>query len=318
DQEGGQLFGNEQPELVMPSTLSETLIPQSEEESLKQFSFEVVTVNRKGTIIKRESQQARYFTEYLGNGVNLEMVYIPAGSFVMGSPESEKGSDGNERPQHQVRVQAFFLGKYQVTQAQWRAVANLPIKTNWKLKPNPSYFKGNNRPVELVSWSDAKQFCRHLSEYTGTEYRLPSEAEWEYACRAGTTTPFHYGETITSKLANYNSNTYAEEAKGKYRGETTAVGSFPPNRFGLYDMHGNVWEYCEDNCHKNYFGAPTDGSIWSNYYSNDGHYELVRGGSWYDSSSSCRSASRSDYDLSCFPSISVGFRVVRVVGRTSP
>ncbi|NEQ85298.1 MAG: formylglycine-generating enzyme family protein, partial [Moorea sp. SIO2I5] len=152
---------------------------------LKQFSFEVVTVNRTGEIIKKENKQASYFTQDLGNGVDLEMVYIPAGRFLMGSPKSERGSYQRERPQHQVTIPPFFLGKYQVTQAQWRAVANNLPKVNRDLKPDPSHIKGDNRPVEQVSWDDAVEFCDRLSEYTGTEYRLPSEAEWEYACRAG-------------------------------------------------------------------------------------------------------------------------------------
>ena len=215
--------------------------PQPDKEGLKQFSFEVITVDRRGVRIKQESQQASYFTQDLGNGVDLEMVSIPAGSFLMGSSKSERGSDDRERPVHKVTIQPFFLGKYQVTQAQWRAVVkNLP-KVNRDLDPDPSKIKGENRPVEGVNWYDAVEFCDRLSEYTGTKYRLPSEAEWEYACRAGTTTPFHYGETITSRFANYNaSHTYAQEARGYSRGETTPVGSFPPNSFGLYDMHGNV------------------------------------------------------------------------------
>ncbi|NEQ10913.1 MAG: formylglycine-generating enzyme family protein, partial [Moorea sp. SIO4E2] len=279
---------------------------------LKQFSFEVVTVNRKGEIIKRENKQASYFTQDLGNGVDLEMVYIPAGRFLMGSPKSEKGSNDSERPQHQVTIQPFFLGKYPVTQAQWRAVAKLP-KVNRDLKPDPSHFKGDNRPVEQVSWDDAVEFCVRLSKHTGTEYRLPSEAEWEYACRAGTTTPFHYGETITSTLANYRaSNTYAEEAEGEYRVETTEVGYFPPNGFGLYDMHGNVWEWCADPTHDNYKGAPKDGSVW---FSNNNNDYQIRGGSWDFNPRGCRSASRDDYDAHVYI-ISIGFRVVRGVGRS--
>ncbi|NER88269.1 MAG: formylglycine-generating enzyme family protein [Moorea sp. SIO3A2] len=297
----GQLLGSKKPNLANAS-------------NFKQFSFEVVTVNRKGEIIKRESQQARYFNQDLGNGVDLEMVYIPAGSFLMGSPESEKESDDSERPQHQVSVQPFFLGKYQVTQGQWRAVANLP-KIKRDLDPDPSHFKGDNRPVEQVNWLDAVEFCERLSDYTGTEYRLPSEAEWEYACRAGTTTPFHYGETITSKLANYNaSHTYAEEARGSSQRKTTEVGRFPPNGFGLYDMHGNVWEWCADPCHDNYKGAPTDGSVWSNRF-NPLNYRIMRGGSWKTLPSECRSAFRSDYfNVRFFPFVKVGFRVARSVG----
>ncbi|AOW98270.1 hypothetical protein BJP34_01395 [Moorena producens PAL-8-15-08-1] len=282
---------------------------------LKQFSFEVVTVNRRGETINRENKQASYFTEDLGNGVDLAMVSIPEGSFSMGSPETEKDSFDKERPQHLVSIQPFFLGKYQVTQAQWRAVAKLP-KVKRDLDPDPSEFKGKNRPVEQVTWVDAVEFCRRLSEHTGTEYRLPSEAEWEYACRAGTTTPFHYGETITTKLANYNGNyTYAEEAEGEYREETTSVGRFPPNGFGLYDMHGNVWEWCGDPYHGNYFGAPTDGSIWS-INDNQDYYPVLRGGSWLGHPRFCRSAFRSDYDARVSFDDNVGFRVARAVARS--
>ncbi|NEP54422.1 MAG: formylglycine-generating enzyme family protein, partial [Moorea sp. SIO3C2] len=250
----------------------------------------------------------------LGNGVDLEMVYIPKGSFLMGSPETEKGSLDRERPQHQVSIQPFFLGKYSVTQAQWRAVAKLP-KVKRELDSEPSRLKGKNRPVEQVSWFDAVEFCDRLSEYTGKQYRLPSEAEWEYACRAGTTTPFHYGETITSKLANYNGEfTYAEEAEGEYREETTDVGIFPPNGFGLYDMHGNLWEWCADPRHDNYKGdPPTDGSVWTLPTSNHTKY-ILRGGSWTSSPIHCRSAQR-DYNFTRDAIKSnVGFRVARGVG----
>ncbi|NEO73659.1 SUMF1/EgtB/PvdO family nonheme iron enzyme [Moorena sp. SIO3H5] len=281
---------------------------------LKQFSFEVVTVNGRGVIINRESQQASYFTEDLGNKVDLEMVSIPAGSFLMGSSKSERGSSDRERPVHQVSIQPFLLGKYQVTQAQWRAVVeNLP-KVNRDLDPDPSQIKGENRPVEGVNWYDAVEFCDRLSEHMGTEYRLPSEAEWEYACRAGTTTPFHYGETITSRFANYNaSDTYAQEARGYYRGETTPVGSFPPNGFGLYDMHGNVLEWCGDPDHGNYKGAPTDGSIWTEFDNYTDSY-ILRGGSWISNPRYCRSASRDIYNARDHFSRYVGFRVARGVG----
>ncbi len=259
--------------------------------SLQGFEFDVVTVNAQGREVKREKGQAQYFTEDLGNGVTLEMVSVPGGTFLMGSPEGEKDSYDRERPQHQVKVEPFFMGKYPVTQAQWRAIADLP-KVKRDLDPDPSRFKGDNRPVERVNWDDAVEFCTRLSRETGREYRLPSEAEWEYACRAGTTTPFHFGETITGKLANYRaSETYAEEPKGEYREETTPVGQFPPNAFGLYDMHGQVWEWCVDTWHKNYDGAPTDGSAWTTGR-NDNRSPL-RGGSWFVNPQNCRSASRS-------------------------
>jgi formylglycine-generating enzyme required for sulfatase activity len=205
-------------------------------------------------------------------------------------------------------VQPFLLGKYPVTQAQWQAVAALP-QVYQELKPNPSRFKGANRPVERVSWHDAVEFCNRLSNHTQRPYRLPSEAEWEYACRAGTTTQFHFGETITTDLANYNGNhTYGDGVKGIRKGETTEVGSFKiANEFGLYDMHGNVWEWCQDDWHNNYEDAPTDGSAW---ISNKAKiHKLLRGGSWFNDSDYCRSASRNAYILDV-NYLHIGFRVV--------
>jgi formylglycine-generating enzyme required for sulfatase activity len=209
---------------------------------------------------------------------------------------------------HQVKVVSFCLGKYPVTQAQWQAVAALP-QVNRKLDSNPSRFKGTDLPVEQVSWYDTLEFCARLSQKTGREYRLPSEAEWEYACRAGTTTPFHFGETITPELANYNGNyTYGSGTKGKYRKQTTPVGSFKvANAFGLYDMHGNVWEWCSDHWHSNYEGAPTDGSAWLS--DNDNHSRLLRGGSWDVVPRVCRSAVRHDNGPG-FRYNDIGFRVV--------
>ncbi|MFM6269661.1 MAG: formylglycine-generating enzyme family protein, partial [Dolichospermum sp.] len=180
--------------------------------------------------------------------LELEMINIPGGTFIIGSSENEEGSMNSERPQHQVTISPFSMGKYPVTQAQWRTVAALE-KVNIDLAPYPSYFayfEGDNRPVEQVSWHDAIEFCARLSNYTKKLYRLPSEAEWEYACRAGTTTPFHFGDRITTDLANYDGNyTYGDGLKGVHRKGTTDVGFFPPNLFGLHDMHGNVWEWCQ-------------------------------------------------------------------------
>ena len=254
--------------------------------------------------------------EDLGNGIQLEIVMIPGGSFMMGSPETEEDSNDYERPQHQVTIKAFCLGKYQVTQAQWKAVAAFP-QVNKELKLDPSRFKGdgstsltNHRPVEQVSWEDAVEFCDRLSKHTKRQYRLPSEAEWEYACRAGTTTQFHFGQTITTDLANYNGNsTYGDGVKGVYRKETTEVGSFGvANNFGLYDMHGNVYEWCQDYWHSNYEGAPTDGSAWLSN-KEDSNRRLLRGGSWLYTPDYCRSACRNDLNLDYYDDL-IGFRVV--------
>ncbi|MEC4866788.1 MAG: formylglycine-generating enzyme family protein [Jaaginema sp. PMC 1078.18] len=295
---------------------------------LPTYSFEVITVNRKGEIIKKHPHQASYFRENLGDGVSLDMVYIPGGNFIMGAPVGERGSSNRERPEHQVTLQPFFMGKYAITQAQWRVVAALP-KLHRDLDLDPSKFKGANRPVERVNWRDAVEFCARLSVATGRQYVLPSEAQWEYACRAGTTTPFHFGETITAKIANYNGNkiydrTYANEPKGEYKGKTTPVGNFPPNSFGLYDMHGNIWEWCADPgpLHNNYEGAPQNGQVWDEDC-NDNRYEnyvqymqilnnrlscVIRGGSWTAIPKYCRSAFRLNYDLVGRHS-DMGFRV---------
>ncbi|OYD95152.1 hypothetical protein CDG77_10520 [Nostoc sp. 'Peltigera membranacea cyanobiont' 213] len=303
--------------------------------NLQPFEFELASIELKKSgffqhntelIINRHRQQAYGFAEDLGNGIVLEMIQIPGGSFTMGAPKTEKYSRDSERPQREVTVPTFFMSKYPITQAQWRAVASI-AKEKGQLKPEPSYFKGANRPVERISWHDAVEFCSRLSHHIGKSYRLPSEAEWEYACRAGTTTPFHFGETITSEFGNYNANdTYGAGVKGTYREETTEVGRFGvANAFGLYDMHGNVWEWCFDDWHNNYEGAPIDGSTWLDKYTrrekNDplwyGGSTVLRGGSWYNIPSYCRSASRyvSNRGLNNILTNIVGFRIVCAVGR---
>ncbi|MDM3855203.1 MAG: bifunctional serine/threonine-protein kinase/formylglycine-generating enzyme family protein [Aphanizomenon gracile PMC649.10] len=263
---------------------------------LQTFSFEVVTTDATGSITNRRNASAKYFTEDLGNGVLLEMVEIPGGKFIMGSPANEAQRDSDESPQHQVTVPSFCMGKYELTQAQYQAI----------MGDNPAYFKGNNRPVENVSWNDAVAFCEKLSQKTGKKYRLPSEAEWEYACRAGTTTPFYFGESVTPDLVNYDGNyTYASAPKGQYRQQTTDVGTFPCNAFGLYDMHGNVWEWCQDDWQENYINAPINGSALIS----QSNIKTLRGASWNLYPENCRSAVRTNnnrdnrYD-------SFGFRVV--------
>ncbi|MEG4588607.1 formylglycine-generating enzyme family protein [Microcoleus sp. MOSTC5] len=244
------------------------------------FDFDAITVNAKGKENSRCPYYAHFFAEDLGNGVVLEMVYIAGGTFMMGSPNSEQGRYDYENPHHLVTVPAFFAGKYPITQAQWEAV----------MGNNPSGFKGEKRCVENVSWDDAVEFCAKVSQKNGKKYRLLSEAEWEYACRAKTTTEFHFGENITPDLVNYHGYyPYANAPKGLSRKETTNVGRFPPNAFGLYDMHGNVWEWCSDRWHENYNGAPTDGSCWETGTS---EYRMLRGGSWDNYAVNCRSADR--------------------------
>ncbi|MEO0948957.1 MAG: formylglycine-generating enzyme family protein, partial [Cyanobacteria bacterium J06641_5] len=227
-----------------------------------------------------------------------------------------------------VTVREFYLAKYPVTQAQWQFVAGLP-QIGRELKPRPSNFDGGNRPVEQVSWYDAIEFCARLSRHTGQPYRLPSEAEWEYACRAGTTTPFHFGETITRKLVNCKRNLGMAFVGIFISGDGTMdVGGFPPNAFGLYDMHGNVDEWCADPSHDNYEGAPANDRVWDekpeqyedlannlNQLLEDSCPRIRRGGSWDSHPRFCRSAYRlrllpdNRYDI-------LGFRVARSAPRT--
>lgn len=256
---------------------------------LRVFEFEVVSVDGKGKETSRINSHNLYFAEDLGDGTFLEMVAIPGGTFLMGSPKCEipwhdedEENPYVERPQHRVAIAPFFMGKYPVTQAQYQTLMNT----------NPSYFKGANRPVEHMSWYDAVEFCNRLSEKTLRVYQLPSEAEWEYACRAGTTTPFHFGETITPDVAQYNSTyTYKQSIQPVYRPtQTTLVGNFPANVFGLHDMHGLVQEWCADPWHDNYVNAPTDGKPWD--VASNVFYRLRRGGGCGSYPDDCRSAFR--------------------------
>jgi len=259
----------------------------------KEFEFDVITVNAQGKETKRERRRAEFFKQDLGNNISLEMVSIPGGTFMMGAAQNEANASSDEYPQHPVNIAAFSMAKYPITQAQWEAVLALP-KIKIDLEPDPSYsdFKGANRPVDSVTWHEAQEFCQRLSKETGKTYRLPSEAEWEYACRAKTESPFHFGETITADLANYDAKyIYASAPTGTYRQQTTDVGSFKkPNAFGLYDMHGNVWEWCADPWHENYTGAPDDGSVWES--GGNTQYRVIRGGSWYYDPRYCRGADR--------------------------
>ncbi len=237
------------------------------------------------------------FIEELGNEIVLEIVLIPGGTFLMGSLETESGGMNNEKPQHSVTIKPFLVGKYPITQAQWKAVAAFP-KVNRDIELEPSHFKGADKPVEQVSWYDAVEFCDRLSQKTGREYRLPTEAEWEYACRARTSTPFHFGETITPDVANYDCNySYKSgpKAKGSYRKQTSPVKTFAfANAFGLFDMHGNVWEWCLDYWHESYHEAPTNGSAWLT--DSNSNSRVLRGGSWLNAPTECRSAYRYNWN----------------------
>jgi formylglycine-generating enzyme required for sulfatase activity len=260
-------------------------------------------------VVRRVRRTTQGFVEPLlevGDALPLQMVLVPGGTFLMGSPEDEPEREEGEGPQHKATVRSFFMGRYPITQAQWRAVAALP-QVKQELAPDPSKFKGDNRPVERVSWFDAEEFCLRLAQYTDRTYRLPTEAEWEYACRAGTTTPFYFGKTLTTELANYDGSSYAGGPEGKSPGETTPVNHFDiANAFGLSDMHGNVDEWCQDHWYENYVGAPTDGSAWIE--GGDSEVRVLRGGSWIDGPRSCRSAYRDNF-TPVNRNYDIGFRV---------
>lgn len=291
---------------VLAALSPQALEPGSPRLDLQTFAFEVIKVSRDGQEQARQTQQAQFFAEALEDGLAINMVAIPKGRFLMGAVAAEPSSLDSERPRHPVTVPSFFMSQQAVTQAQWRMVARLP-QVKRVLPLNPSHFKGDDLPVESVSWFDAVEFCDRLSQHTESTYRLPSEAEWEYACRAGTTTPFHFGETVTSQLANYGGTfTYALEPEGTYRQSTTSVESFSHNAFGLSAMHGNVWEWCADHWHDSYHGAPSRGLAWVKGGQSD--WRSLRGGAWSDTPDQARSANRSGYPAASLNRI-IGFRV---------
>ncbi|MEB3155839.1 MAG: formylglycine-generating enzyme family protein [Cyanobacteriota bacterium] len=282
-------------------------------------------------------RRAQGYREWLEpESVGLPMLWIPPGRFWMGSPDTEPDREASEGPQHLVQLQGFFLGQTPITQAQWRAVAQWSEREGerWglELDPDPSFFQleskkrrffmptskfvllegeetSDQRPVDSVNWQEAMEFCHRLSQRTGRVYTLPSEAQWEYACRAGTTTPFHFGSTLSTALANYDgTHRYADGVKGVDRRQTTPVGLFPANAWGLKDMHGNVWEWCLDHWHDTYEGAPEDGRAWLDEKDPEDAMRLLRGGSWFDGPQVCRSAHR----LRDLPDFAYGLRGFRV------
>ena len=295
--------------------------------------------------IIHQNRRVQRFVEDL-NGVPLDMILIPPGSFIMGAPATEEESRDNERPQHLVKMSLFFLGRYPITQAQWKAVAQMQ-RVRRELEDNPSRFKGDKRPVENVNWYDAIEFCARLSKHTGKQYRLPSESEWEYACRAVISVenkdltveewnekynqPFNFGETISTDLANYycfneEYGIYGRGERGESQKQTTDVDFFGvANDFGLSDMHGEVWEWCADPWHSNYEDAPEDGRVWDEKNKNENHYQnmnesidlllkdertrVLRGGSWGSFPSYCRSAYRNNVNPDNRNNNRYGFRV---------
>ena len=233
------------------------------------------------------------------------MAIIPAGWFFMGSPPAEPERGDDEGPQLPVRIaRPFAIGVYTVTFDDFERFARA---TKREIPEDAGWGRGN-RPVSSVAWDDARAYCAWLSDQTAAHYRLPSEAEWEYACRAGTTTPFHFGNRLSTDQANFNGNsTYAGSAKGQYRNQTMPVGSFPANAFGLHDMHGNVSEWCQDTYQQNYVGAPADGSAWETKGETS---RVLRGGAWSTIPVYCRAASRFNF-RSVFRFNDFGFRVCR-------
>ena len=262
-------------------------ISKKPEKLLPIQQLETVTVNAQGKEIARNQFSVFVREIVIAGSIKLSLVPIPKGEYMMGEGYGQK----------LVKVEEFWMSQYQITQEQWDAVANLE-KIGTELDGSPSNWKGKKLPVEKVTWSEAQEFCRRLSKKTGEQFRLPTKEEWEYACRAGTTTPFYFGETITFELANFDGRkTHANEPKGAYRERTTDVGIFPPNAFGLYDMHGNVNEWCNDN------------------FDGDKDRKVIRGGYCQAAPSSCRSAARSSY-ISYQSSYSIGFRIVIVPPKT--
>jgi formylglycine-generating enzyme required for sulfatase activity len=251
-----------------------------------------------------------------------DLVLLPTGRFQMGSPDHERkiamasGSQpawlARELPQHWVGIdKPIAMGRYPVTVGEWRAFVTA---TGWRPSGEtdwdaPGFTQTDRHPVVGVNWFDAIRYVRWLSEATGKSYRLPSEAEWEYACRAGTRTAFSFGDTITTDQANYDGNfTYNGSPRGAYRRGTTPVGMFAANPWGLFDMHGNVWEWVQDVVHDNYEGAPLDGSAWEE--GGDQARRILRGGSWLYNPRYLRAALRNGFSAALSNDI-VGFRVVR-------
>jgi formylglycine-generating enzyme required for sulfatase activity len=272
---------------------------------LVTMPFMTATVDARGNVTKQPGQPVNGFGEELSNGVRLEMVEVPAGSFEMGSPSAEAQRDDDEVVRRGVRINALYVGRYEVTQAQWKAVLDS--------LPNVG-FPGDDLPVERVSWIDAVEFCQKLSAKTGREYRLPTEAEWEYAARAGTQTPFAFGATITPEIVNYDGNyPYDSAAKGVYREKTWPVERRDgvANAWGLFDMHGNVREWCQD-----WYGPYDARQLDNPVGPSTGQYRVLRGGSWYRNGRYCRAADRNGIDPDARHFIN-GLRVV-VSARTHP
>jgi formylglycine-generating enzyme required for sulfatase activity/tRNA A-37 threonylcarbamoyl transferase component Bud32 len=291
-----------------PPTLPAPRPRNTKPPSTVSLVYETVTLDAAGRGDRTKLRGKQYF-ESAGEGASIAMVAVPAGAFTLGSPEDEDGRDESEGPALRVEVERLFVSRSPITQAQWRAVATALPRVRIDLPADPSRFKGDDRPVETVSWLEAREFCERLSENAGREYRLPSEAEWEYACRAGTETPFAFGDSLTIEVANVDGSfAYGDVAAADGRTESTPVESCGvANRFGLYDVHGNVWEWTEDRWHETLDGAPSDGSAWLE--GGEPTVRVVRGGSWRSIPHDARSAKRFSY-LEAGRRDDVSFRIV--------
>jgi formylglycine-generating enzyme required for sulfatase activity len=298
-------------------------LPTAQSETM---AFATGTVDATGRVTQRTSGEARVRVEQLAPRVNLTLVEIPAGRLLMGSSPVElrrlreeylrhgataaEAADvlRRETPQHSVRLQSFLIGSTEVTRAQWAVVASWEPVTV-RFREDPSETRGAELPVTNVSWRDADEFCRRLSAKTKQSYRLPSEAEWEYACRAGTAGPFNLGPTISPMVSNYHSRYPFGAVRPQHeRGHIVVAGQFRlANAFGLYDMHGNVWEWCADVWHPDYSGAPSDGRVWID--GGDENRRPVRGGGWNDIAFFARSSQRASQPSET-TSAWIGFRVV--------
>lgn len=286
-------------------------IPKAPPIRLQTFQFETVSVNSEGRVVSQREAKADYFAE---TNVGLEMVAIPGGTYPMGLGSSQLAAFRSQPaarslsmdpietmlPQRFVSLPSFFISRYEITQAQWRLVANLP-KVARELSRKPSYIEGDRLPVDQVSWEDANEFCNRLTQSTGRRYRLPTEAEWEYACRAGTTSLFHFGDKLVPDLANYRISSVDAMA-----GPAPVGSKGVANRFGLFDMHGNVQEWCADTWHPNYKGAPSDGRAWEG---GDANSRVLRGGAWTSEALACGSPVRVKGSVT-LRARSIGFRVV--------
>jgi formylglycine-generating enzyme required for sulfatase activity len=295
--------------------------PPTSEETARWLLLPSATVSDDGRAMRTELVRIRLWAtprlenpgawfEPLGNGLALTMVRMPPGNFLMGSSADELDRKDNECPQHLVTLESFLISQTLITQAQWRQVMNT----------NPSQFKDkktdrDQRPVERVSWNDAMAFCTELSDRSGRKYNLPGEAQWEYACRAGTTLAFNFGNTVTSVLGNVRGNNInLESSSVLYRFQTSPVAHYPSNRWGLHDMHGNVEEWCLDYWNPRYQEVTVDESSWVSPLMEDGDenelHRVLRGGSWLNLFPwDCRSASR-NHNHPDYAEFHVGFRVV--------